>query len=72
MSFFLVLCANFSFWPVCLLFQRIKHQILREYRDNLRDSKYRETKRRFQHLHEKLAYIKQLVLEWDMAQTCRS
>ena len=55
-----------------MILQRIKHQILREYRDNLRDTKYRETKRRFQHLHEKLAHIKRLVLEWDTAQSCRS
>lgn len=52
--------------------QRIKSQIVREYRENLRDAKYREAKRRFQHLHEKLAHIKRLVLEWDTTQTCRS
>ena len=45
---------------------------MREYKENLRDAKFIETKRRFQHLHEKLAYIKRLVLEWDTAQTCRS
>lgn len=52
--------------------QRIKDRIVREYKENLRDAKFIETKRRFQHLHEKLAYIKRLVLEWDTAQTCRS
>ncbi|XP_046444893.1 RNA polymerase II elongation factor Ell-like [Daphnia pulex] len=52
--------------------QRIKSQIVREYKENLRDAKYREAKRRFHHLHEKLAHIKRLVLEWDTTQTCRS
>lgn len=52
--------------------QQIKSQIVHEYKVNQRDAKYREAKRRFQHLHEKLAYIKRLVLEWDTAQAIRS
>jgi len=58
--------------------QRIRSQIVREYRENRRDMKFQEAKRRFDHLHEKLAHIKRLVLEWDTAQaqqqmsSCRS
>jgi len=55
--------------------QRIESQIVREYKENRNDVKYREKRRRFQHLHEKLAHIKRLILEWDTAQgpqICRS
>lgn len=55
--------------------QRIESQIVREYKENRMDMKYREERRRFQHLHEKLAHIKRLILEWDTAQgsqMCRS
>jgi len=48
--------------------QRIEEQIVREYKENLRDVKYLDARRRFQHLHDKLALIKRLILEWDTAQ----
>lgn len=51
--------------------QRIKSQIVREYKENMRDMKFQEAKRRFDHLHEKLAHIKRLVLDWDTAQAQR-
>jgi RNA polymerase II elongation factor ELL len=47
--------------------QAIKDQIVEEYRENKRDLKFQDSKNRFQYLHEKLSYIKRLVLEYDSA-----
>uniref|UniRef100_A0A146MD56 RNA polymerase II elongation factor ELL n=4 Tax=Lygus hesperus TaxID=30085 RepID=A0A146MD56_LYGHE len=45
--------------------QRIKDQIMREYEENKRNVKHQDARRRFQYLHEKLSYIKKLVLDYD-------
>lgn len=48
-----------------LIFQDIKKQIVRDYKENQRDGEYQKGKRRFQYLHDKLSHIKRLVLEYD-------
>ncbi|CAN8005395.1 unnamed protein product [Ixodes hexagonus] len=44
---------------------RIKQQIMREYEENKRDQRYQQTRRKFQYLHDKLAHIKRLVVDYD-------
>lgn len=44
---------------------RIKQQIMREYEENKRDHRYQQTRRKFQYLHDKLAHIKRLVVDYD-------
>lgn len=55
-------CANLA---LCVAPQEIKKQIVRDYKENQRDTEYQKAKRRFQYLHDKLSHIKRLVLEYD-------
>lgn len=45
--------------------QRVKDQILREYGEMKRDSKYQDARQKFQIMHEKLSHIKRLIFEYD-------
>uniref|UniRef100_A0A2R5LKI2 Putative rna polymerase ii elongation factor ell n=1 Tax=Ornithodoros turicata TaxID=34597 RepID=A0A2R5LKI2_9ACAR len=44
---------------------RVREQIMQEYQQNLKDKRYQEARRKLQYLHDKLAHIKRLVLDYD-------
>ncbi|XP_077554894.1 suppressor of Triplolethal [Haemaphysalis longicornis] len=44
---------------------RVKEQIVREYGESKRDQRYQQARRKFQYLHDKLAHIKRLVMDYD-------
>lgn len=44
---------------------RVKEQIVREYGESKRDQRYQQAKRKFHYLHDKLAHIKRLVVDYD-------
>ncbi|KAL1431109.1 hypothetical protein MTO96_014500 [Rhipicephalus appendiculatus] len=44
---------------------RVKQQIMREYEESKRDQRYQQARRKFQYLHDKLAHIKRLVMDYD-------
>lgn len=44
---------------------RVKEQIVREYGESKRDQRYQQARRKFQYLHDKLAHIKRLVIDYD-------
>ncbi|XP_022919717.2 RNA polymerase II elongation factor Ell [Onthophagus taurus] len=47
------------------MYNDIRRQILREYRQNKNDQQHQQVKRKFEYLHEKLSHIKRLVTEYD-------
>ena len=50
------------------LLQDIKNEIAAEYERNKRDAAFLEARSNFQYLHEKLAYLKNLVHDYDTQQ----
>ena len=46
--------------------QKLKNKIRKEYQENKQDRKYVTARKKFLHLHEKLAHIKQRVHEYDV------
>ena len=52
-----------------VLFQNTKRDIVEEYNKNMEDKSYQDARHNFQYLHEKLAYVKKLVHEYDVAKS---
>ncbi|XP_069137505.1 RNA polymerase II elongation factor ELL-like [Argopecten irradians] len=50
-------------------YENLKNKIRMEYKLQKSDVKYIDQKKRFDYLHKKLGFIKQLILEYDRAQT---
>ena len=48
-----------------LILQRMRSKIMQEYTARQQDKIYLDNKKEFQYLHEKLAYIKRLVDQYD-------
>jgi len=46
-----------------------KRDIVEEYNKNMEDKSYQDARHNFQYLHEKLAYVKKLVHEYDVARS---
>ncbi len=53
-------------FPFFFLFQKLKEKIMNEYAENKQDTNFLKAKEEFQYLHEKLAYIKKLVSDYDV------
>lgn len=49
-------------------FQKLKDLIRTEYKLQKEDIKYIEQKKRFEYLHKKLGFIKELIIEFDRSQ----
>ncbi|XP_021344284.1 RNA polymerase II elongation factor ELL-like, partial [Mizuhopecten yessoensis] len=50
-------------------YENLKNKIRKEYKLQKSDVKYIDQKKRFDYLHKKLGFIKQLILEYDRLQT---
>lgn len=48
--------------------QKLKELIRTEYKVQKEDIKYIEQKKRFEYLHKKLGFIKELILDYDRSQ----